>query len=254
MYNKCPTQTWSMKCQKITHYILCVVTRFPDGGVNWPAAQPGRAPALPQSPHSHRPCPSKERPHLGTGEEHTHKHRNTHVHTQEHAHTGTQWIAVLQINTVLLLVDSRDVEQHYAGQYGEVEGHCQVPSEGNVQPLGEGPETASTQVILSLVLLVKRLNETKIFKGEFNIGWGWDIQMWTFRSLLQSILFLNDLCLDWPRPITWMWWRVWSLRSPSVEPVGPRLLRDAPAARENGTARGKTGYSETLYREMHLFQ
>lgn len=122
------------------------------------------------------------------------------------------------------LVDPRNVEPHCEWEFWKVESNSKVSSQRNIQPIWEWPETTGTEVMLKT-------------------------QVWLSSDITEKLLNNHNCLCDyychncfqpgWPKHITSMWWRVYSLRSQSVDPVGKRLQKDALDVRENGTVTGK---------------
>ena len=118
----------------------------------------------------------------------------------------------------------------------------QVSSEGNIQLLWEGPETTSTQVILSLVTLVKGRNETKIHKGEWNLGGD-------SRPAIVHICYnLFSACIGIISARLAQTYNLDVMESliPEKPMCGEEASKRHSVTRENGTARGRTVHTVAL--------
>lgn len=145
------------------------------------------------------------------------------VHTCTHISTPN-YVPVRLHVAFSLCTDPRNVEPHRERELWEVEGNSKVSSQRNVQPIWKGPEATGPEVTLK--------TQVGALKA----------QLQTNSTHLQCDYYWDKYCFvpGWPRHTTWMWWRVYCLRSQSVDAVGKRLQRDALVVRESGTVTGKT--------------
>lgn len=206
-------------------YCCDTAPRVLNGGVDWSATKFSGTSAFSCSSSCYRPSPSKERAHSGTG-----------ICICIHMHIVLLFIKLQHLYksapNFSYCVDPRNLEPHCEWEFWKVESNSKVSNQRNIQPIWEWPETTGTKVILKTQVWLRNEVTEKLLTHLLIIN--------NNHNCLCDYYCHNYFQPGWPKHITLTWWRVYSLRSQSVDPVGKRLQRDALDVRGSGTVTGET--------------